>query len=225
MESNNFSDQYLYILESENVDKEIEFFWYWFKEYIFRIHRNTQTNKKYFLRSNKHKEELECISNNLNKFQKEKKYDEIQKNIKNYILSISLFIINNKFNCELNLILTYIKRWNRITKNQFKINNNIQKNTWQKHVYICIKILEKYKNSKNDIVKEIYSIDYDIENNKKLFIPIMKQLINEKKYSLLDLLKTEIDIYGFIENEYEIPIELNRNLSFSKVFKNYGNFF
>ena len=29
MESNNFSDQYLYILESENVDKEIEFFWYW----------------------------------------------------------------------------------------------------------------------------------------------------------------------------------------------------
>ena len=26
MESNNFSDQYLYILESENEDKEIEFF-------------------------------------------------------------------------------------------------------------------------------------------------------------------------------------------------------
>ena len=53
----------------------------------------------------------------------------------------------------------------------------------------------------------------------------MKQLINDKKYSLLDLLKTEIDIYGFIENEYEIPIEINRNLSFSKVFKNYSNFF
>ena len=62
MESKNFSDQYLYILESENVDKEIEFFWYWFKEYIFRIHRNIQTNKKYFLRTNEHREELKGIS-------------------------------------------------------------------------------------------------------------------------------------------------------------------
>ena len=225
MESKNFSDQYLYILESENVDKEIEFFWYWFKEYIFRIHRNIQTNKKYFLRTNEHREELKGISNNLNKLQKEKKYNEIQQIIKNYILSISLFIINNKLNCELNLILTYIKRWNRISKNQFKINNNIEINTWQKHVYICIKILEKYRKNNNAIVEEIYSIDNNIEYNKKLFIPIMKQLINDKKYSLLDLLKTEIDIYGFIENEYEIPIEINRNLSLSKVFKNYSNFF
>jgi hypothetical protein len=225
MESNNFSDQYLYILDSNNEDKEIEFFWYWFKEYIFRIHRNTQIDKKYFLRSNEHNEELKTISNNLNELQIEKNYIEIQNIIKNYILSISLFIINNEFNSEFNLILTYIKRWNRITKNKFKINNNIQKNTWQKHVFICIKILEKYKKNNNNISEEIYSIDYDIENNKKLFIPIMKQLINEKKYGLLDLLKTEIDIYGFIENEYEIPIELNRNLSFSKVFKNYGNFF
>ena len=36
MESNNFSDQYLYILESENEDKGNRIFWYWFKEYIFR---------------------------------------------------------------------------------------------------------------------------------------------------------------------------------------------
>ena len=167
---------------------------------------------------------MDSISKNLNKLQKEKNFDEIQKIIKNYVLYITLFIINNKFTSELNLILTYIKRWNRICKNQFKINNSIQKNTWQKHVYICLKILEKYRKNNSNIVDEIYLINDNIEYNKKLLNPIMKQLIKDKKYSLLDLLKTEIDIYRFIEDEYEIPIEINRNLSFTKVFKNYANF-
>ena len=109
-------------------DFYIEQFWLGFKQSILNYSKN-------------YKDTVKEWSDNLNKLQIEKKYSEIEDNIRNYITYYASILIKTSLGTyHEQLLLTNIKRWNRISETyNFIISNKYNKVLIMFMIYLDIK--------------------------------------------------------------------------------------
>ena len=103
---------YKHIYYKNLPDKNIEFFWYNFKESVNNAFNNLNQETKKVLKKYNIQENLIELSNTLNQLQQNEQFNEIQIKIENYIRDISRILFlpyTNEY--HFNIFLTNLKRW------------------------------------------------------------------------------------------------------------------
>ena len=235
------------ILNTNNIDKEYEFYWIIFKNNII------------YLNSKEINNDVNKLSIILNKMQKNKEYNDIKINISNFLLThlenmcnISL-ISNNADNIYkvynltnswikienefLNKYNEYISKLNVNVNMNINVNMNVNMNANMnanmnvKNIssYDLLIVMnnyiknnyEMYDNTKNYITQIILSIiggeDYNIYVNKLFIVCIKKNAV-----SLFDLIRKHVDLKTYIKDILNInDKEINKyiNMSSNKLIK------
>jgi len=211
------------ILNTNNIDKEYEFYWIIFKNNII------------YLNSNEINNDVNKLSIILNKMQKNKEYNDIKINISNFLLThlenmcnISL-ISNNADNIYkvYNLTNSWIKiESDFLNKYNDYISNGNVKNIISYDLLIVMNNYiknnyEMYDNTKNYVTQIILSIiggeDYNIYLNKLFIVCIKKNAV-----SLFDLIRKHVDLKKYIKDILNInDKEVNKyiNMSSNKLIK------
>lgn len=190
-------------------DYEIEQFWFRYKKSIINFY-------------NQNNQFLNCPINNwcvnLNNLQKEQKYKEIEHFIREYISIYAIDLIKECDLYHINILVTNIKRWNKITE-KYKIN--FTKSKYYNFVFLLIDIIYSFRNDIDNLpnIKNCFrNIDQIISNND--YKVLIKLSININKPSIIDkLLKYDNSIYLIIEELYDLPHNSIKNFSSKKIFK------
>jgi len=114
-------------LNENNPDVHIEQFWIDFKKSIFNFYNFI--NGKCFPRN------IDILSEKLNKLQKNKKYNIIEREIRDYIICYGIDIMRSGNGYHLNILKTNIKRWNALS-DKYKLT---QSNTDNDLIKCCTK--------------------------------------------------------------------------------------
>jgi len=178
----NYSQDLTIVLNKNLPDKDIELFWYNYKNYICNFFTNIHSSdniSSYFLYI---KNELDIISNKLNDYQSQHNWNNIQILISNFQIFISFYFLQiiKKINYQYIqirntyiLYLKFIKRWNNI--NFVQEAYKIKLDNWDTNTRLECKlaivfsiICRNMKMSKFEDVKSIliqyYNMDLSIWN-------------------------------------------------------------
>ena len=180
-------------------DKDIELYWYGFKNTIINFYKKKNIQDDLDLHNM-------CLF--LNNLQKNKDYEEIESNICNFINKVCYkYIIHQADTYDCSLLNTQIKRWNRLSKkystfqekNIYEINKN----------YIIFSIYYKYLqyNRVNHKITQFFREGTDY-NNDKLNNLIDLSIENNYPY-FLDKLSIIYDIPSYIKKKYGKIIHKN----------------
>jgi hypothetical protein len=184
-------------------DYNIELFWYGFKQSMI----NFYNKQEYY-------EHINMWSDILNILKKDKKYDIIELKIREYMSLYAFDLIkNNKVSYyHDDILISNIKRWNKISTN-YNFNNNI---VYSKILIIFMMYLEIKKMNSYDFLESLEPIENILENNN--FDKFIIFALKNNKVKLLELLKT-IPNYNLIENIKKLypNININYNLKISKL--------
>ena len=193
-------------MNPNNKDYEIEMFWYDFKKSMILYYKNKLINRP-----------IDLWSNNLNLLQSEKKYEEIELSIRNYISLYGIDLLRGRNDYEIGILLTNIKRWNNLTNKYNFESSNIK---YHNIIFLLLDIFQilLYKND-NEIDKLFGEIElYIIYHN---FEPLIDYSIKYNKASILDKLNNFVNINKYIENKYKI--KLAKEISGIKILKKINN--
>lgn len=207
MDDKNDNNEFDYLLKTTNKDKYVEYFWYGFKNSVLNFNENSYDiiNKKSIL---------------LNKLQKEKKYNEIEEEILNFIINYGYTILKSQDANHISIFDTYIKRWNKICKSEYKIEFCDKKiiNELIIFLHIYMKCSTRYKKDKHDCIMKIFDLINKIsKNNKEILIQILKLSIENNFPSFIDKIKIQINVYEYIKDNYNI--EFTSHISGFKMLK------
>lgn len=189
----------------ERPDKDIEEFWLGIK-----------TSMVNFYKSNFYKNNFTCPrpigewSDELNMLQQIQDYDTIQQNIREHISLYALDVIrfNDNNNRHFKILLTNIKRWNKISEKYSFLSNNC--NEYYNIVYLIIDLYKTLMDIEDINVKIIFSqVELLIIN--KDFSKLIKYSVENNKPSIIDKLSKYIDINIAIKKLYgkDIPNNLS----------------
>jgi hypothetical protein len=172
-------------------DFHIEQFWLGFKQSILNYSKN-------------YKDIVKEWSDNLNKLQIEKKYSEIEDNIRNYITYYASILIKTSLGTyHEQLLLTNIKRWNTISETyNFIISNKYNKVLIMFMIYLDIKEKALKDSGYNRIFAETieniinmddyndfsFIINYSLENNKSKLLDLLNKIPNYNIYDTIRIL-------------------------------------
>jgi hypothetical protein len=172
-------------------DFYIEQFWLGFKQSILNYSKN-------------YKDTVKEWSDNLNKLQIEKKYSEIEDNIRNYITYYASILIKTSLGTyHEQLLLTNIKRWNTISETyNFIISNKYNKVLIMFMIYLDIKEKALKDSGYNRIFAETieniinmddyndfsFIINYSLENNKSKLLDLLNKIPNYNIYDTIRIL-------------------------------------
>ena len=126
-----------YNLNLNDPDYYIELFWYNFKESMINFYSSLDVYAK-----DRNYDHINIWSNNLNKLKMDKKYSEIENNIRNYISLYSLDLI--KYSDTIyhdSILVSNIKRWNKIS-DAFKFDISPDHNKIIQLFYIFLTLKE-----------------------------------------------------------------------------------
>jgi hypothetical protein len=200
------------IIDKNNKDYDMELFWYGLKNLI-KNYYSYMTDKDGI----KFSFNADLLSNNLNRLQKEEKYEEIYDNIHTFFKEFLIrFIIHYEINEIQNTcyIFTWLKRYNKI-KGDKKIELF--------HIYNKDKYFSKASEDEILIIKLRY-IEYSINNQTD--IKYIK-LINDKKFRFLDELINNYysNMFDFISLRFNLndffehkEMKVKSPIKFSKLF-------
>lgn len=172
-------------LNKNDPDYHIETFWYGLKTSMINFYSQNDLNYIH----------IYDWSNCLNKLKQEKKYDQIQFSIRDYISIYSKDIItnsNDNSHYDDDILITNIKRWNRIS-----LFYNFEKNVKYNKLLILFLIILEIKKSKTNIDENIkfinnitkkYNIDTIINNN--IYDDFILYALNHNRCKILELLKS-----------------------------------
>ena len=195
-------------LNKNDVDYEIELFWYSFKQSMLNFYKSV--NRSY--------RQVEDWSNILNKFKLEKNYTEIESKIRDYITIYSFHLIKYSKSSyhDDSILMTNIKRWNRISE-KF---NFIQSSRHSTILTLFIVYLEFKKANRYDFLLTLPSIDTLIEQNN--FDEFIKYSLENDKPKILELLK-QLPNYNLVEkiNFLYPELKCNKNIRFVKICNEY----
>lgn len=178
------SESYENVLNSDNPDNKLEFFWLTFKDSI----KNYLTEKEL--------EEINDLSNQLNNLQKDKEYEKIENYIKLHIEKIGYSMIAKNDLYRICHLENNIRRWNKLTNKEIYSFNN---------TFYCLLLiyinLSKKKADKDSVVQVLDCIiKFSLDNtNKNLLNQLMNLLIKNKMYGNIDKLRNVLDINDFID--------------------------
>ena len=207
--------------ELSQPDKDIENFWISFKCAISNFYRVYDINKS-----------VKNFSDNLNKLQKDKKYIEIELKIHNFICEFLLDVTNKiksiktnrcTYLYHLRIILTNIKRWEKLRKSNIFFKDTIQMENIYFLISEClkqsIKVIEKKKY--DDTV--IFFFD-DIDNIIRLkeFSTILDYAIDVESSNIYNLVSKHFDSISYLNKKYDIS--LKKYTSGKKIIKFFQNF-
>lgn len=189
------------MLNINNPDYEIELFWLSFKKSMNNFYSKTFASRP-----------IEYWCNQLNYLQKEKNYDKIQEKIKNYISLYAIDILKCSSRYNIDILITNIKRWNKISL-KYNFNDN-----------------KKYENI-IFLLLDIFSIIYELDISKCKIIysqielliiyedlnDLIKFAIKHQKPSLLDKINKYNNINEIINKIYNLNID--NNISGKKILQ------
>lgn len=189
-----------------NPDFEIEEFWYGFKQSMINYYQYIYKKEKIT--------EIKEWSKKLNILQSEKRYEDIEINIQKYIINYAFDLIKNNAEYYPNILLSNIKRWNKIS-NKYNFNNieNESYNIMYKLFNIYNKIMRR------DSIHEYIDIvkDFEIDYKKEVFINLLIFGIKNNEASVVEFSRKFFDIKEIVKNKFDI--EINNNLSTIKLLK------
>lgn len=211
--------------DKDNPDKKIESFWLNLKRSLIN---DIKVNTKPIIDDKL----LDKWSDDLNQLQKEKKYLEIENKIYQYLIIMASIHLINYNHYTYSILMTNIKRWNRIASQKYQINKSINwspnleenKSLWGYLIEIGNLISRKNNNIIiNDIVSIFKSYELDLDTSYEQQLMILDEIMN---YSLNNRLHIFIDMFtedklfklnDLIKKKYNIIIY--KGIKANKLFK------
>ena len=182
----------------EKPDFEIEQFWFGLKASMINF---------YDTLDNSINRPINNWSYNLNNLQKKEKYNDIEKNIRNYISLFGIDVMRNRNLYHLNILRTNIKRWNNISK-QFNFNKNDSKKYFN-IIFFLLDIYESLYSKLNNDEFICFSNEIELLIMYEDFDYLIEICIKHKMESILDKLSNYIDLIKVINNKYNLDIKNN----------------
>jgi len=219
------TDPFKDVLNTTLPDKEIEYFWLNFKHTFI----NNIKLKNYQIIDS---DLLDEWSKNLNQLKTEKKYNQIENEIYHYLIIIAWKHLINYNKYYYSILMTNIKRWNRIAspENQINVSTSWSPNT--SHTKSLIGYLIEVgnlilKKSDKPVCSDILSIftsyDLDLDSSYKDQLSILDEILiyslNNKLHTLVDLFSSS-KIFKFsdiIKKKYNLDI--HKEIKANKLFK------
>ena len=199
-----------------NPDHLIEEFWILFKTSMNNFYNEYSKNNSLNV-----SRPINVWSDNLNKLQKNKDYQSIETNIRDYMSLYAIDLLRHNANYHTGILITNIKRWNHISNNRFDICE-------VKYINIVFLLLDIYNILTNKCMNnidnnaeilfstiELYIIHEDFKNFIDYAIEYNKPSIIDKitEYENLHNKHTAI---SYIENKYNL--HLSPKISAKKIF-------
>lgn len=204
-------------LNPDNQDYDIEYFWLDFKQSMNNFYKQHGTLSRPII----------FWSNKLNELQKNKDYHLIEINIRDYMSLYAIDLLRNNSCYHIHILITNIKRWNTIAKNNSKFD--IQSDS--KYINIVFLLIDLYniinvKTNNHSIIEndlillfstvELYIIhedfkqfiDYSISHNKPSIIDKINEFENQSN---------NVNSIKYIESKYNI--KLSPKICARKIFK------
>jgi hypothetical protein len=192
-------------------DYYIEQFWLGFKQSIINYCNNIKESKSMDI----NKTLVDSWSCELNQLKKEKKYNEIEYNIRNYMTKYAFYIMETSTDTYNAKILdTNIKRWNNIT-----ITFNFIQSEYHNNLLIIFSIYLELQNLK--LFKNVESM-METNNYDNIIIFAFKN----RKNKILELLR-KVSSYQLNDNIRRIyPLLIfNDDIKYNKLFIQYKNLY
>lgn len=213
-------------LNLEDPDYYIEDFWYGFKKSIMNFYTFIKFDYSH----------IEAWSTKLNLLKSQKKYTEIEIQIRHYMSIYAFDLINYSKSTYHDLILiTNIKRWNKISQQfnfqqskqhskiilLFSINLEIKKNEFNKEVLKKMgTIFNNFNLNKDTLIHD--NLEYILNTND--YNDIIIYALENQKSKILELLKQihNYDIYANIKQIYP-DFTFRPNLKISNLCQQFKN--
>lgn len=199
---------YTYLLNTDNEDKELEYFWVSLKS-CFKNHI-TRQQRLY----------LDDVSTKFNKLQYKKQYDDIKCGIMEYLQNdftkIGWHIIYTLDYMTASHVYSNIKRWNKMYDIIVQYNEKMIS-----YMYILNIFSKKQSKLKSDIYVQILDLIkkvgyYEIKDNKKksdeIAFDLLDIAIKNKIETIVDQLRHIYDISEYFDTDIHI-------MSTKKIFK------
>lgn len=180
----------------DKPDYNIEQFWFGFKDSMSNFYYDKKLRRP-----------INKWSNDLNKLQREEKYQDIEKNIRNYISLYGIDVMRHIDFYNFGILKTNIKRWNNIS-NYYNFNKEETKKYYN-IIFLLIDIYKKlYDNiSENDFIEFSTEIELLIINED--FNSLIDICVKYKLDSIIDKLSNYIDVLKIINNKFNLKIKYN----------------
>ena len=167
---------YKKILETNNPDKHLEYFWLNFKDAIFNVLDDDE------------KRDITMLSNKLNILQKDKKYDDIKDFIEEHFQKFGWRYMRRTFYNKDDTFIN-IKKWKKIY-NKTILNKNYTKFDILFDIYISVYNKNNTKDYDKDILELIVSYQDKEDIDKEIILKkIILICVNNKQYGIIDKIK------------------------------------
>lgn len=188
-----------------NPDYHIEQFWLGFKQSMENFYHN----------SSKFSRNIKKWSEYLNQLQSLQKYNEIEKNIRNYISLYAIDLMKTKDKYNAHILSTNIKRWNTIS---LHFGFNIDKGYYNK-IFMLFDIYYRniYMSDNKNFISELVSLYEDVE----LFIihdefsSLIDLSIKYEKSGIIDKLAQLTNVVEYVNKKYNL--QLSKGVSAVKI--------
>ena len=191
-------------LNPDDPDFYIEEFWCSFKISLFNFYSNIKKSCSH----------IEVWSKNLNNLKSQKKYNDIENTIREYMSKYAFDLI--KFNDSIyinDIFITNIKRWNKLSS-KFNFKNSIDYSKILT-IFLIYNEIKKHGDKYNHVINQ-YIIESILKYN--LFDHIIKFAVNNSKTKILELLK-KVENYDLIYNIKRLypKTEFSPNIKMNKL--------
>ena len=199
-----------------NEDHMIEEFWIYFKKSMLNFYEEINILSR----------PITIWSNKLNELQQKKEYMLIESNIRDYMSLYAIDLLRHNSGYHINILITNIKRWNTIAKNNSKFD--IQSDSkYINSVFLLIDLYNIINVKTNHSIIELFSmvelyiihedfkvfIDYAITHNK----PSIIDKINEFETPHTNLHLNKSNTIKYLEEKYKVL--LSPKMSARKIFQ------
>lgn len=189
---------------TEKPDKEAEEFWLGFKKSMYNFYKDKKIRRN-----------ISEWSETLNKLSDLMDYDNLESKIRDYISLYAIDIIRCRENRHFKIMITNIKRWNRIS-NKFKLNSI--NNEYYSIIYLIIDLYRSIINYDLDLECLYLFEDIELLLINKNFNKFIKFAIDNNKSGLLDKLGKYFQVKEIVKDIYDIE-SLPSKISNKKLIK------
>ncbi len=197
-----------------NPDYLIEEFWFLFKTSMNNFYNSISIN----ININR---PIKYWSDNLNKLQKNKDYQHIEINIRDYMSLYAIDLLRYNSNYHTGILISNIKRWNNISTSRFEMCD-------VKYINIVFLLLDIYNILTNKCVNKVDDDAFILFNTIELFI-IHEDFKNFIDYAIINNKPSIIDKINEYENknnrhssiqylEQKYHLNLSPKISAKKIF-------